>query len=197
MATSITSVRGPVRLLGCVVLAVFLTACQAGKEQEKPKMDMKQAGQRAEEILDDTMEAIQPSVKWVRGVAMVSPCSTNLNEPTGTTTVVRSRNILTVVSERRRDELLKMVQRHWKKRGATDFDVHSDEKMPRIRAKTADGLTVTLDVGYAGNVYIRAAFGCAQDSAMTYPKGTPGQPGGPDEPERIPREHSSYWSVGS
>ncbi|MYQ76720.1 MULTISPECIES: hypothetical protein [unclassified Streptomyces] len=157
-------------------------------------MGMQQAGQRAEEILDDTMEAIQPPVKWVRGSTFESPCSTGLNEPTGTTTVVRSRNILTVVSERRRDELLKMVQRHWEKLGAKDFDIHSDEKMPRIRATTADGLAVTLDVGYVSNVYIRAGFGCAQDSAMTYPKGTPGQPGGPDEPERIPREHSSYWS---
>ena len=197
MATSITSARGPVRLLGCVLLSTVLTACWGGTSREEPKMDMQQVGQRAEEILDDTMEAIQPPVKWVRGAAMESPCSTDFNDPTGTTTVVRSRNILTVVSERRRDELLKMVQRHWEKRGAKDFDVHSDEKTPRIRATTAGGLTVTLDVGYAGNVYIRAAFGCAQDSAMTYPEGTPGQPGGPEEPERIPNERSSYWSVDS
>ncbi|MGW1180908.1 hypothetical protein ACWD7Y_19745 [Streptomyces drozdowiczii] len=157
-------------------------------------MDMQQAGQRAEEILDDTMEAIQPPVKWVRGVAMESPCSTDLNEPTGTTSVVRSRNILTVVSERRREELLKTVQGHWEKRGAGDFVIRSGEKRPQIRATTADGLTVTLYVGNAGNVYIRVGFGCAQDSAVTYPEGTPGHPGGPEEPERIPHEHSPYWS---
>ncbi|NEC69070.1 hypothetical protein [Streptomyces sp. SID9727] len=158
-------------------------------------MDMQQAGQRAEEILDATMAAIQPPVKWVRGATMESTCSTGLNEPTGTTTVMRGRNILTVISKHRRGELLAMIQQYWERQGFRDFDVHHDEKMPQIRATAADGLTVLLNVGNIGNVYIDAGYGCARDSEMTYPKGTPGQPGGPEEPERIPREHSSYWSA--
>ncbi|WP_329025720.1 hypothetical protein [Streptomyces sp. NBC_01423] len=187
--------RSSARLLGCVLLAVFLTACQAGKEQEEPKVDMQHAGQRAEKILDDTMQAIQPPVKWVRGVAMESACSTGLNEPTGTTTVMRGRKILTVISGNRRGELLAMIQRHWERQGFRNFDVDHDEKMPQIRATAADGLTVILDVGNIGNVYIDAGYGCVRDSEMTYPKGTPGHPGGPEEPERIPHEHSPYWSA--
>ncbi|WLQ34084.1 hypothetical protein P8A18_11805 [Streptomyces castrisilvae] len=183
------------RLLGCVLLAVLLTACRVEKDQEEPKMDMQQAGQRAEAILDGTMAAIQPPVEWVRGSTSESPCSTGLNEPTGTTTVMRGRNILTVISEHRRGELLEMVQRYWEDQGFRDFDIDHDKKMPQIRATAADGLTVILDVGNIGNVYIHAGFGCAQDSEMTYPEGTPGRPGGPKKVERIPREHSPYWSV--
>ncbi|WP_330238979.1 hypothetical protein [Streptomyces sp. NBC_00525] len=160
-------------------------------------MDMQQAGERAEEILDNTMAAIQPPVKWVRGATMESPCSTGLNEPTGTTTIMRSRNILTVVPEQRRDEFLKMVQWQWEKQGAGDFEVDpgSAKRMPQMRATSADGLAMILNIGHVGNIFIQAGFGCAQDSAMTYPAGTPGQPGGPEEPERIPHEHSPYWSA--
>ncbi|WP_330238980.1 hypothetical protein [Streptomyces sp. NBC_00525] len=158
-------------------------------------MDMQQAGQRAEETLDGVMAAIQPPVKWVRGSTSESPCSTGLNEPTGTTTVMRGRNILTVVSAHRRSELLAMVQRYLESQGFGDFDIHHDERMPQIRATAADGLTVILGVGSIGNVIVDAGFGCVRDSEMTYPKGTPFRPGGPKKVERIPHEHSAYWSA--
>ncbi|MEU3223631.1 hypothetical protein ABZ695_10800 [Streptomyces sp. NPDC006976] len=169
------------RLLACALLAVVLCGCQGGKAREGPKLDMQQTGERAEAILDGTMAAIQPPVEWVRGSTSESPCSTGLNEPTGTTTVMRGRNILTVVSEHRRGELLEMVQRYWEDQGFRDFDIDHDKKMPQIRATAADGLTVILDVGNIGNVYIRAGFGCARDSEMTYPEGTPGRPGGAEK----------------
>ncbi|MEU3223630.1 hypothetical protein ABZ695_10795 [Streptomyces sp. NPDC006976] len=183
------------RLLGCVLLAVLLTACQGGKEREEPTMDMQQAGERAEEILDGTMAAIRPPVTWSYGNPSDTACSTGLNEPSGTTTVFRSRNITTVVSGQRRDELLKQVRQYWEQQGAQGFTVHSGKGMPRMRARTADGFAVILQVGSIGNVFIEAGAGCVEDSAMTYPAGTPGLPGGPDEPDLRPREHSPYWSV--
>ncbi|PZT72010.1 hypothetical protein DNK55_25770 [Streptomyces sp. AC1-42T] len=50
-------------------------------------------------------------------------------------------------------------------------------------------------VGSIGNVNVDAGFGCVRDSEMTYPKGTPFRPGGPKKVERIPHEHSPYWSA--
>uniref|UniRef100_A0AAU2VUX4 Lipoprotein n=1 Tax=Streptomyces sp. NBC_00008 TaxID=2903610 RepID=A0AAU2VUX4_9ACTN len=185
-----------VRLLESVLLVVVLAACQGKAKQEEPAMDMQQAGQRSEAILDGTMAVIHPSVKWARGTPTESPCSTGLNRPTGTTTVVRSRNILTVVSEQRRGELLEQVRRYWEQQGFRDFDVDHDKRMPQIRATTADELVVTLEVGSIGNVFITAGFGCAEDSEMSYPAGTPGQPGGPKKEELTPREHSDFWSSG-
>ncbi|MFG2676707.1 hypothetical protein [Streptomyces sp. NPDC048445] len=187
---------GPVRLLGCVLLVVVLAACQGKKEQEKSMMDMQQAGQRAEAILDGTMAAIHPAVKWVHGTPAESACSTGLNRPTGTTTVFRSRNILTVVSKERRGELLEQVRRYWEQQGVRDFDIDSDKDMPGIRATTADEFTVMLQVGSIGNVFVRSGAGCAEDSDMTYPAGTPGQPGGSKKEELTPREHSDFWSSG-
>ncbi|MFJ1923629.1 hypothetical protein [Streptomyces sp. NPDC088131] len=185
-----------VRLLESVLLVVVLAACQSKAKQEEPAMDMQQAGQRSEAILDGTMAAIHPSVNWARGTPTESACSTGLNRPTGTTTVVRSRNILTVVSEQRRGELVEQVRRYWEQQGFRDFDVDHDKRMPQIRATTADELVVTLEVGSIGNVFITAGFGCAEDSDMTYPPGTPGQPGGSKKEELTPREHSDFWSSG-
>ncbi|WP_371629367.1 hypothetical protein OG892_14455 [Streptomyces sp. NBC_00341] len=189
-------VSGPLRLLGCVLLVVVLAACQGEAEPEEPAIDMQQAGQRAEVILDGTMAAIHPSVKWVHGTPAESACSTGLNRPTGTTTVFRSRNILTVVSKERRGELLEQVRRYWKQQGARDFSVFSDKDVPRIRARTTDGLAVILQVGSIGNVSVEAGLSCVEDSAMTYPTGTPGQPGGSKKEELMPREHSDFWSSG-
>ncbi|MEV0913930.1 hypothetical protein AB0I93_06605 [Streptomyces sp. NPDC049967] len=189
-------VSGPLRLLGCVLLVVVLAACQGKAEPEEPAMDMQQAGQRSEAILNGTMAAIHPSVKWARGTPAESPCSTGLNRPTGTTTVFRSRNILTVVSKERRGELLEQVRRYWEQQGVRDFDIDSDKDMPGIRATTADEFTVMLQVGSIGNVFVRAGAGCAEDSDMTYPAGTPGQSGGPKKEELTPRKHSDFWSSG-
>lgn len=159
-------------------------------------MDMQQAGQRSEAILDGTLAAIRPPVKWAYGAPAEAACSTGLNEPTDTTTVNRSRNILTVISEQRRGNLLGLVQRYWEGQGFRIVSVNSDKDMPRIRATNADGFTVSLDVGSIGNVSVSAGLSCAVNSAMTYPKGTPGQPGGPKKEELRPREHSDFWSSG-
>ncbi|WP_405897999.1 hypothetical protein OG242_11100 [Streptomyces sp. NBC_00727] len=178
-----------------MLLAVLLTACQGAKEREEPKMDMQQAGERAEGILDGTMAAMRPPVAWSYGNPSDTACSSGVNEPSGTTTVFRSRNITTVVSEQRRDELLKQVREYWEQQGVQDFTVHSGKGMPRIRATTADGFTVILQVGSIGNVFVEAGISCVEDSAMTYPTGTPGLPGGPDEPDLRPHEHSPHWSA--
>ncbi|WP_326736447.1 hypothetical protein [Streptomyces sp. NBC_01022] len=183
-----------VRLLGCALVVVVLAACQGKKDQEEPMMDMQQAGQRSEAFLDGTMAAIRPPVEWAYGAPMEEACSTGLNRPTGTTTVSRSRNILTVVSEQRRGELVKMVRRYWEQEGLRDFDVDADREMPRIRATTADGFVVILQVGSIGNVFVRVGTGCVKDSEMTYPTGTPGYPGGPKKVDLTPREHSAFWS---
>ncbi|MGW9119566.1 hypothetical protein ACWGRV_23545 [Streptomyces sp. NPDC055663] len=157
-------------------------------------MDMQQAGKRSEAILDGTLAAIRPPVKWAYGAPVESACSTGLNEPTGTTTVTRSRNILTVVSEQRRGNLLGLVQRYWEGQGFRVVSVNTDKDMPRIGAKGPDGITVSLEVGSIGNVSLSAGLSCAEDSAMTYPAGTPGHPGGPKAEEVRPKEHSAFWS---
>ncbi|MFI1104855.1 hypothetical protein [Streptomyces melanogenes] len=183
-----------------------LTACEPGgagqaksdqsvrQTQKASTMDMQQAGEGSEKILDDTLAAIRPPVKWAYGAPMREACSTDLNEPTGRTTVTRSRNLLTVVAPHRRGSLLGVVQRHWEQQGFKVTSVRNDETMPWLRATRPDGFSVSLQVGSVGNVFISASFACARDSAMTYPPGTPGQPGGPRTEELRPTERSEFWS---
>ncbi|MFJ5193306.1 hypothetical protein ACIQCQ_14450 [Streptomyces sp. NPDC088394] len=112
-----TRVLRPARLLAGVVMVAALSVCgadggangTAGQEEKgrrAPTMDMRQAGQRAVEILDGTLAAIRPPAKWAYDAPVEAACSTGLDEQTGTTAVTRSRNILTVVSGQRRDNLL-------------------------------------------------------------------------------------------
>lgn len=200
------------RAAACAVLLATLAACGSGEAgsgsgqtnsadqrvrqtQKASKMNMQQAGEGSEKILDDTLAAVQPPVKWVYGAPMQEACSTDLNEPTGRTTVTRSRNIMTVVSPHRRGSLLGVVQRYWERQGFKVTSVRNDESMPWLRARRPDGFSVSLQVGSVGNVFISASFGCAVDSAMTYPAGTPGQPGGPRAEELRPRERSEFWSA--
>ncbi|WP_406345628.1 hypothetical protein [Streptomyces sp. NBC_00648] len=198
------------KVVACAVLMAALAACGPGEAgpgqtksgdqrvrqtQKASKMNMQQAGEGSEKILDETLATIQPPVKWAYGAPMREACSTDLNEPTGRTTVTRSRNILTVVSPHRRGSLLGVVQRHWEQQGFKVTSVRNDESMPWLRASRPDGFSVSLQVGSVGNVFISASFGCAEDSAMTYPAGTPGQPGGPRAEDLRPREQSEFWSA--
>lgn len=191
---------GAVRALGCVLVAAVLAACGGGgeqgreKEKGRPTVDMQQAGERAEAILDGTMAAIQPSVTWSYGFPMKEACSNGLNRPTGATSINRTRHILTVVSAQRRGNLLGVVQRYWEQHGFTIQSVTPDRDMPSIRGRSSDGFTVALAVGTIGNVHVSAGYSCAEDAPMTYPKGTPGEPGGPKAEELKPRVRSDFWS---
>ncbi|MEU4351627.1 hypothetical protein [Streptomyces sp. NPDC023838] len=185
-----------------MAMLAAVTACgpdgaQSGqtKSDERVRtMNMQQAGEGSENILDATLAAIQPPVKWAYGAPMQEACSTDLNEPTGKTTVTRSRNILTIVSPHRRGNLLGVVQRYWESAGFKVTSVRDDGSMPWLRASRADGFSVSLQVGSVGNVFLSASFACAEDSEMTYPTGTPGKPGGPRVEELKPRERSEFWS---
>ncbi|MBC2877717.1 hypothetical protein H7K43_22110 [Streptomyces sp. TYQ1024] len=158
-------------------------------------MNMQQAGERSEAILDKTFQAIKPPVKWGYDAPSEIACSTGINRPAGTTQVRRGRVVTTVISERRRGGFLGVVQRSWEKLGYEITSVNADKKMPGITARTPDGFAVSVGVGTIGNVFFSVSSPCAEPSPVTYPKGTPGKPGRPDtHVDLIPRHHSDFWS---
>ncbi|MEU5130123.1 hypothetical protein [Streptomyces mobaraensis] len=158
-------------------------------------MNMQQAGDRSETILDKTFQGIHPPVKWEYDAPSEIACSTGVNQPAGTTQVRRGRVVTTVISKRRRGGFLGVVQRSWEKLGYEITSVNADEEMPAISARTPDGFAVSLGVGTIGNVFFSVSSPCAEPSPVTYPKGTPGKPGGPDvHVDLTPRHHSEFWS---
>lgn len=189
--------RSTAAALALVAVSVVVSGCAShtNRSQKEPAMNMQQAGDRAEALLDDTLKAVTPPLSWGYNVPTEVECSTGLNEPTGTFTIQRGRYVTTIVSAQRRGNLLGLVERHWKQRGYRVTSTNPDKDMPAIDVSTPDGFVVSLDVGAAGNVTLSAASPCAAKSQMTFPTGTPGGPGGPQgEPDLRPREHSSFWS---
>ncbi|AXG77762.1 hypothetical protein [Streptomyces paludis] len=185
------------RIVTSVIFSLLLTAC--GTEQQAkdrhPNMDMKQAGNRTEELLDATLNAVEPPVEWGYDTSNETACSTGLNLPTGTTSVHRNRYVSTRVSEQRRGNFFGVIQRYWEKQGFTITSVNADRVMPTLNARTPDGFALSLGVGAIGNVWFAGASPCASDSDLTFPKGTPDKPGGPKGlPDLVPRHESPFWS---
>lgn len=194
-----SSTETAVRMIAALVTTAALAGCgsagQGVRKAEKPQVNMQEAGERSEALLDETLKAIRPPVTWDYYIPNETACSDDLNLPTGTTTVKRGRFVVTTVSERRRGGFLGLVERHWKKQDYTITSVNPDKDMPAINARTPDGFVVSLTVGYGGKVFLDAASPCAADSALTFPKGTPGKPGGPKAPDLTLRHESAFWSA--
>ncbi|MGX8906338.1 hypothetical protein ACR820_14120 [Streptomyces netropsis] len=185
---------------GASVALVALTSCgaageQSDKDAEKVKMNMQQAGDRAEALLTESIEAVVPAVQWDYFSSNEVACSGNLNEATGTTTVKRTRIITTKISEQRRGNFLGVVQGNWEKKGYELTGADADKDMPSLFAKTQDGFTISVEIGYKGAAYFSIASPCASDSPLSFPNGTPGKPGRPDaKVDQVPRHESEFWS---
>lgn len=188
--------------MATLFLGALAAGCGSGGQEHDERsdegraaVDMRQAGDRAEGILDDTLKAIEPAVKWDYSTPIEIGCGDGSNRPTGTTTVKRSRVVTTKVSATRRGSLLGVVHRHWEKQGYRIVGVNADKDMPNLHAKTQDGFSVSLGVGDIGNVYFDVASPCAAPSGMSFPQGTPGKPGRPDpKVDLTPRYGSDFWS---
>ncbi|MDI3389853.1 hypothetical protein QIS99_27215 [Streptomyces sp. B-S-A8] len=184
-----------------VALAVtLLCSCGAAPKEkdqtvERPRMNMQEAGDRDERLLDESINAVTPQVKWKRYSSNEVACSTGVNEPTGTANVKRSRVITTKISEQRRGAFLGLIERHWKKNGYTLTGADADPEMPSLFAKTPDSFAISVEFGYKGAAYFTITSPCAAESSLTFPAGTPGKPDGPEEkPDPTPSHESDYWS---
>ncbi|PZT68811.1 hypothetical protein DN402_14495 [Streptomyces sp. SW4] len=68
--------------------------------------NLREAADRAEQILDGTLAGIEPGVAAVRGPSSDASCTDVKNDGTGARTVTRRRYVMTVISEERRRSFL-------------------------------------------------------------------------------------------
>ncbi|MFH8340640.1 hypothetical protein [Streptomyces sp. AM6-12] len=143
---------------------------------------MQQAAERADGMLDATLGAIKPEVRW-----------THSGTSTGTCDVSRSRTVMTIVSAERRGNFLGIVQRFWEKSGYRIKSVNKSKEFPAIFAQSADGFGISLVVGDAGQIAFEVDSPCAEPSKVAAPT-TPAN--GPDYDYPIPRPNvrSAFWS---
>ncbi|GAB7032388.1 hypothetical protein JCM4914_38490 [Streptomyces platensis subsp. malvinus] len=177
----------PSLLCGCSVL---------GESDPDPTLNVDQAVKRVDSVLDDTLHAVRPRMKWRDGPAHMSERRNSFtNMSNGEVSVYRDRYVRTKISKPKLKELLTVVYKHWAKVGFKLRD--SNPREPSISATAADGRIVTLKVGGAGEVYIGASVGALSDGPSGDILGEEGDKfpeapsGGPDY---TPDVRDPYWS---
>ncbi|MFJ3993121.1 hypothetical protein ACIPWY_31280 [Streptomyces sp. NPDC090032] len=143
---------------------------------------MQEAAERADAMLDATLNAIKPEVNWTHSGASEGECD-----------VSRERTVMTVISKERRGNFIGVVQRFWEKNGYEIKSVNKSQKFPAVFAQSPDGFGITLLVVKAGQVVLSVDSPCAKKSKVADPT-TP--PKGPnyDYPVPEPNVHSDFWS---
>ncbi|MDG9716969.1 hypothetical protein [Streptomyces sp. DH24] len=161
---------------------------------EKNNVNMQEAADRAEQILDGTLAAIKPGVEAVRGPSSDSICTDFKDDGTGTGTVTRRRYVMTIVSEARRGSFLGVIERQWKKDGYEITSVRKNKEMPAIFASTPEGFRLSLEIGYKGQASFSATSPCVTESDVIE---APREPIDPDSEasKGLPYVHSEFWSA--
>ncbi|MEV8227554.1 hypothetical protein AB0P41_16125 [Streptomyces sp. NPDC079167] len=150
-------------------------------------MNMQEAANRADRILDDMFDQVRPAVSWTHGPTTTGSCD-----------VTRRRAVMTIVSAQRRGSFLGVVDRSWRSSGYRMKSINNDPDVPAIFAQTKDGFGVSLIVGGEGQVFFEVDSPCVEESevAESTTKATAPTYEGM---EHIPRPNirSPFWSAGA
>ncbi|MGW0467372.1 hypothetical protein ACWDX6_19140 [Streptomyces sp. NPDC003027] len=167
------------------LVGVLLAGCgMLGEAGARNDMNMQTAAERADGMLDATIEAVVPEIQW-----------THHTWTSGTCTVTRRRKVMTVISEQRRGNFLGVVERFWKKSGYEITGVNQDREMPSIFARTRDGFQLALNVGFKGQVVFEINTPCVEHSDVAEPTAKPNGPAYPLGQIPTPNVRSDFWSA--
>ncbi|QNE75948.1 hypothetical protein F0344_16035 [Streptomyces finlayi] len=147
-------------------------------------MNMQEAAEYADKVLDETFVGIEPEVQWSHGPTTTGGCD-----------VTRRRTVMTVISDGRRGSFLGVVDRLWRKGGYAIKAINSDREFPAIYAQTRRGFGVSLSIGGEGQAFFEVDSPCVEKSEVA---DSTSKPTGPAfEGEFIPRPnvHSDFWSA--
>ncbi len=175
------AVRGAASaLLAGVVLAGCGTADDGGV---KPDMNMQDAANSADAMLDATLKAVVPEVQWAHDTTTSGSC-----------TVTRRRAVTTIVSEQRRGSFLGLIERFWKKSGYEITGVNPHKEAPAIFARTSDGFMLSVEVAYKGQAFFDVTTPCVEKSDVAEPTTEPNGPAYPYGEIPVPNVRSDFWS---
>ncbi|MFD9520567.1 hypothetical protein [Streptomyces sp. NPDC059979] len=167
-----------------------------GQADKKPTMQIQQGAERADAILQETLAAVSPELKWNHGPGGSAGCTKGVaGAATGTGASDRIIGILTIVSEQRRGALLGVIEREWTSRGYKITTVNDSPTVPAIHAGTPDGYSLTVKVAGKGQFFLTAATPCLTDSDVQAPTAQPNTPqrGGVFPPR--PDVQDEFWSA--
>ncbi|WP_164411544.1 hypothetical protein [Streptomyces salinarius] len=144
-------------------------------------MNLQEAADRADRILDETFAAIKPPVQWTHRYSMPGDCY-----------VDRDRAVMTIISAGRRGSFLGVLERHWKSKGYSL--VASSPNGLVAHFKTQDGFQLEVLIGPNGQAHLSVTTPCVEKSDVSQPTS---EPGGPDYSKKelpSPNVKSTFWS---
>ncbi|OLZ60738.1 hypothetical protein AV521_44800 [Streptomyces sp. IMTB 2501] len=148
-------------------------------------MNMQEAAEHADKILDGTFAAIKPTVHWTHGESTQGSCD-----------VSRRRAVMTVISEARRGSFLGVVERYWKSQGYNQIGANRSMKSPAMYFQTPDEFNVRLLIGDNGQAFFEVATPCVEKSSVSPPTSKTIGPNYAGKPIPDPNIHSDFWSSG-
>lgn len=172
------------------LLAGLLTGCSVSADGEKrgeeATMDMQEAADRADAMLDATFGAVVPGIQWAHDDTTARNCD-----------LTRRRVVMTIISEERRGSFLGVIERFWKRSGYRITQVSGDRENPAVFAKSSDEFQLVMMIGGKGQVFFRVTTPCVERSEVAEPTTKPSGPSyeGVDIP--YPNVRSDFWSAGS
>ncbi|MFG2112907.1 hypothetical protein ACGFRB_09745 [Streptomyces sp. NPDC048718] len=178
--------RAAAVVVPAVVLAgVIVAGCgQRSGGGANTDMNMQEAAERADRMLDETLKAVVPEVQWAHETWTSGSC-----------TVTRRRTVTTVISEQRRGNFLGVIERSWKKSGYEITGVNRNQEMPSIFARSPEGFQFDLTVGHQGQAFFDVTTPCAEKSDVADPVAAPNGPRYAYGKIPTPHVHSDFWSA--
>ncbi|MET4927396.1 hypothetical protein P3L51_34400 [Streptomyces sp. PSRA5] len=158
-------------------------------------MNMQEAAERADAIVQQTVDSVKPRLRWNHGPSIDKVCTDLKNDASGTGSVRRRVAIMTIVSEQRRGSLLGVVERGWKSRGYEITSVDTDHDLPAIYAATPEGFRMSVAVAGEGQFFFSITTPCFTESDVADPKTPPNTPHREGGYPQRPDFHDDFWSA--
>lgn len=160
---------------------------KSAKSTKGSNMNMQEAAERSDSMLDDVLKAIDPEVQWAHGPTTTGSCD-----------VTRRRTVMTIVSAERRQSFLDQVEKFWRESDYRIKAKNKDEVFPAIYAQTKAGFGISVSFRGGGQAFFEADSPCVKESKVA---DSASKPNGPAYegvyPLPRPNVRSDYWSAGA
>jgi hypothetical protein len=162
---------------------------KTGKEtsKETSDMNMQEAAERSDSMLDAVLKQIDPEVQWAHGPTTKGSCD-----------VTRRRTVMTIVSAERRQSFLDQVEKFWLESDYRIKAKNKDEVFPAIYAQTKAGFGISVSFRGKGQAFFEADSPCVKESQVA---DSASEPNGPTYkgvyPLPRPNVRSDHWSAGA
>ncbi|MFF8986387.1 hypothetical protein ACF08E_23785 [Streptomyces globisporus] len=183
----------PVVVVLVLALGVPLAGCgsesgargDSGSAGKEKGVDMQEAAEQSDAMLDAVLKGIDPDVQWAHGPTTTRACG-----------VTRRRTVMTVVSAERRQTFLDRAENFWRKNGYRIKAVNKDEEFPAVYAVTRSGFGVSVSFRGKGQAFLEADSPCVKESKVADPTTEPNGPAYKDVyPLPRPNVRSDFWSA--